>query len=109
MKTKKLPALPKTVPSQLGNVPVLLVPDLKTDKGENALGLWVPEERAIKLREGLHPTTAWATLLHEAIHCWLWDSGSGDMPDIIEEHVCDALSSALLYALLIDGGLLPRR
>lgn len=96
---KKLPAIPKAVGSQLGPVPVVWAKDLKAPDGDDALGLWCPEERVIKLRLGMHRTTAWATLKHEAVHCWLWDAGVGLTSDV-EERVADAISTALVAEML---------
>jgi len=62
-----LPPLPSSVPSILGPVAVVVVPDLLTRENEPALGLWVPEERTIKLCAGVHPTTMLVTLWHERI------------------------------------------
>ncbi len=98
-----LPPIPSTAFSPLGPVSVVLVADLTNHDGECALGIWCPEERAIKLRPELHPVTAWATLWHEIGHVWFWDSGTG-LSEEDEERACDALS-AQMVALMLFGGL----
>jgi len=96
---KRLPPIPKTIPSQLGPVPVIMVKDLKTAKGEDALGLWCAEERCIKLRIGMHAAVAWATLEHERVHLICWDAGVG-LSEAAEERVADAISSARVAQML---------
>lgn len=92
--------VPRSVHSPLGPLPVVFVLGLKTRDNEPALGLWVPEERCIKLCAGVHPLTQLVTLYHERIHQILWDAGVGINDEDIEERVCDAISSALVAELL---------
>lgn len=96
-KSKPLPPLPKSVFSVLGPVPVLLVPDLKAVDGEECFGLWVPDERCIKIRSNADPLTRWVTLLHEWLHVASWDSGLG-LDKAAEERMCDAISAFLFAA-----------
>jgi hypothetical protein len=93
MATKKLPPIPKTVWSQLGPVDIVFCSDLKARDGDEALGLWCPEERCIKLRTGMHLATAWATLEHERVHLICWDSGVGLSEDA-EERIADAIGAS---------------
>lgn len=99
MATKRLPPIPKTVASQLGPVTIEWVKDLKARDGDDALGLWCPEDRTIKLRVGLHLAAAWATLEHERVHQICWDAGVG-IGDEAEERVADAISSARVAQML---------
>jgi hypothetical protein len=97
--TPALPAIPATVHSQLGPVRIEWCDELKAFDGDNALGLWCPEERCIRLKRGLHPITAWATLKHEWIHVVVWDAGVG-LTSEVEERVADAISAALVAEML---------
>jgi hypothetical protein len=97
-----LPPIPSSVSSVLGPVAVTVVDGLLDDDGEVLLGRWLPEERRIELRAGMHPTTMLVTLWHEKIHLYLWDSGAKPMDDSEEERICDALSVALVAEMMGD-------
>jgi hypothetical protein len=96
---KRLPPIPKFIGSQLGPVPIVWVTGLKAGDGDDALGLWCPEERCIKLCAGIHRTTAWVTLEHEKIHMLLWDAGT-NLGGEAEERVADAIASARVAEML---------
>lgn len=95
------PALPTTVRTALGEVPIEMVPDLKDEAGDECLGIWNYGERKIKLRPGQPLVTLWQTLIHEKVHMWLSDSGvSGFLSEKQEEAICDALGSAIVAEML---------
>lgn len=96
---KELPPLPSSVHSVLGPVPVEIVTDLKDSAGHECLGLWLPELRVIKICDGVHPYTAWVTLIHEHTHCSLWDAGV-QIGGKLEESVCDAIGTARIAEML---------
>lgn len=91
-KRKALPALPASVPSQLGPVPVTLVPDLKAVDGEECLGIFDYEERTIRIRSGMPRAVQWQTLHHEIVHMCLSDAGVS-LPAATEETLCDVIGS----------------
>jgi hypothetical protein len=93
------PPLPGSVWSALGPVPVVLVDGLKDDKGVDLYGYWDPTVREIKIRSGLHPTTALTTAVHEWLHCVIYDAGL-NLPDAIEEQVCDCVATSIVADLL---------
>jgi len=99
------PAIPSTVYSALGPVPVTIVADLVDGDGEALMGLWLPESRTIQLRAGMNPIATFATLLHERVHQILWDSGAKPLDEDEEERICDAISTALVAEMI---GQLPR-
>jgi hypothetical protein len=92
-------SLPRSVWSALGPVPVIVVAELKDDKGGDLLGCWDPSAREIRIRAGIHPTTAITTAVHEWLHCVIYDAGL-NLPDAIEEQVADCVSTAIVADLL---------
>jgi hypothetical protein len=80
-------------------VPVVVVEGLKDDKGNELFGLWDPTTREIRVRAGIHPTTALTTAVHEWLHCVIYDAGL-NLPDAIEEQVADCISTAIVADLL---------
>lgn len=88
--------------SVLGPVPVVVVEGLKDDKGNDLFGQFDPGERVVKIRAGIHPTTALCTCVHEWVHVVMWDAGL-NLPDAIEEQVADCLSSAIVADMLSQG------
>lgn len=97
--SKRAPALPTSVWSQLGPIPVRLVADLKSDEGDIVLGLWKPLVREIHIRDGMHPHTALVTCAHEWVHALLWDAGV-NLPGEQEETVCDVVAAGVIADLL---------
>lgn len=98
-KAKKLPALPKSINSQLGPIPVRLVPDLKAKDGDACLGLWEGVERVISIHAGAPRAVQWQALFHEQVHQVLWDSGLR-VGEAVEEQVADLIASARVSELL---------
>jgi hypothetical protein len=94
-----LPPIPATVHSMLGPIPVLILPDLGEMDDHKVFGLWVPEERCIKLLDGMHPLTTFVTLWHERVHVACWDAGIA-LSHEDEERVADALSTFIVADLL---------
>lgn len=85
--------LPKTMPSAVGSVPVVVVKDLKAGK-QSLMGQYKLAERTIYINEGMHATATRQTLWHEWIHCILLDSGV-QLKTKQAEAVCDSLATAL--------------
>lgn len=95
----RTPALPTSVWSALGPVPVVMVKKLRTKKKKPLMGLWRPIERTIYIRAGMHPKATLATLAHEWVHVILWDAGVS-LSKRDEESVCDALSVGVIADLM---------
>ena len=51
------------------------------------------------MKDGIHHSQAWHTLIHERIHACLWDAGI-KLSDKREEQVCDALATMLVAEML---------
>lgn len=66
--------LPQTVWSQLGPVPVEVVPTLFDEDGKQASGLYLPDRRVIQVEAGMDLKVQVQTVLHEAAHMWLLDA-----------------------------------
>lgn len=96
----KLPPLPKTVPSPLGPVPVILVPRLQSENGQGLFGAWSPVTREIEIAPDCSLQTQWATLWHERIHQILFDAGVRGHSQELEERLCDVISTALVHDML---------
>jgi Zn-dependent peptidase ImmA (M78 family) len=99
MSKRRTPALPSSVWSALGPVPVVMVKKLRTKKKGKLMGLWSPLSRTIYIRAGMHPKATLATLAHEWIHVVLWDAGVS-LSKRDEESVCDALSVGVIADLM---------
>lgn len=91
-RAKPFPALPSTVPSQLGPVPVTVVTDLKAKDGEDCLGIFDYHARTIAIRAGLPRNVQWQTLHHEIVHMILWDAGVR-LVEAMEETIADVVGS----------------
>jgi Zn-dependent peptidase ImmA (M78 family) len=94
----QLPALPDSVPSLLGYIPVQLVPNLQCNNRE-VFGCYSSTQRVILIRADMSPVTAWQTLYHELGHATLHDAGVRLDPET-EERVADAFATARLNFLL---------
>lgn len=89
-----IPPLPTTIWSALGPIPIEIVAELKSAKGEEALGIWDGEHRIIKIRAGMPLVTQWQALRHEQIHQVLWDAGFTEViAESLEEQVCDLIAT----------------
>ena len=86
--------VPGSVWSALGPIPVVLVKELKDEKGEPLLGCWEVGSRVISVREGMDPTAMLATIAHEWVHAMLSDAGV-KLPHDTEETIADALGTAI--------------
>ena len=93
------PPFPRSVWSALGPVAVVVVEGLKDDKGQELFGCWDPSSREIRIRAGIHPTTALTTAVHEWLHCVMYDAGL-NLPDAIEEQVCDCLATGIVADMM---------
>ena len=103
----RLPALPTTVFSTHGPLTVELVEDLRDpeNSADRLFGYWNAFTRTISVRAGMHPTTAWLTLIHEQTHADLGEIGV-KLSEEQEEAVCNAIASARVAEMLAR---LPRR
>lgn len=100
----QLPALPDSVPTALGWVPVRQVPNLKClQNGEQvmAYGCVNPLDRVILIRAGMPPTMAWLSLEHERAHLTIFDGGLR-LPADIEEMLARILSAARVAEMLAE-------
>lgn len=101
----KLPALPESFHTQLGDVPVTIVeriaprPGEKVDEDESVMGVWRPEVREVEIKSGMHGATMWQTLWHERVHCALFDAGVKLTHDQ-EESVSDAIASHIVCDMI---------
>lgn len=98
MPSFKLPmVLPKSVPSPLGPVPVLIDPDL-LDEGN--LGEFNKLDRTITVQGELKPETSWVTFWHELMHLILYDSGvQYHLSPPAQETLCDAFGTYMTVAM----------
>jgi len=102
-RTKRLPPLPKSVHSHLGDIPVSLVDDLEEKK--EALGMWEMAPRRISIHSKAAPEVQLQALYHEIVHVALMDSGvSNGLVKDAEEAVCDAVGT-LLASMSLAGRL----
>lgn len=96
----KIPALPESFHTQLGDVPVLLVDEISPPKeDESVMGVWHPEVREVKIKSGMHGGTMWQTYWHERVHCALFDAGVKLTHDQ-EESVSDAIASHIVCDMI---------
>lgn len=95
---KRIPKLPKTVPTPLGPVAVVRATKAElTADGSAAYGDWEWHERRIRVWDGLRGWTARQVFWHEWAHVVLSDAGvASEMPTVVLEMVCDALANALV-------------
>lgn len=90
---KPLPPLPTSIPSALGPVPIVRVPQLKCD-GEPAFGCFEPERFVVSIRDSIALAVAWQTIRHERFHVLLFVAGihlSG--PEGVEDLLADATAT----------------
>lgn len=97
----EIPALPVSVYSVVGPVPVELVKGLRAADGEDCFGLWLPDERRIKINADADPIVQWLSLWHEWVHAQLWHAGVS-LPKKPEEAVCNTIAAALAAMLLAE-------
>jgi hypothetical protein len=98
-KRPRLPRLPRSVWSPYGPIPVLQVPDLKSEDGEECYGLWNPLDRIISIRAGMKPEVAWLTLWHERTHVDLEELGVRLSEDQVES-ICNRIAEARVQEML---------
>lgn len=98
--------IPASVYSQIGPVPVTFDASIAEGEPENlALGVFDKQKRTIKLDPASTRESQVATLMHEAIHVALWDSGcENTLTEVQVESICDAVGTYLAGALI--GGYL---
>lgn len=87
------PPLPATVPSVLGPVRVLVLPDLRLGN-EPLMGSWNSYTRTIRIRAGIDPAAQWQALEHEKVHMELWDAGLSVGDEELEDRIADAIGTA---------------
>jgi Zn-dependent peptidase ImmA (M78 family) len=98
-KAKRLPALPASVPSAMGAIPVEIVEALKLND-EALCGRFSWQKRLIQVEQKMTREAQWYTLYHEMVHVALSDSGVAQVLDERQtEAVCDALALARLEEL----------
>lgn len=98
----KLPPLPESFHTQLGDVPVLIVKEIAPAKeDESVMGVWRPESRQVEIKDGMHGATTHHTLLHERVHVALFDAGVKLTHDQ-EEAVCDAVASHFIHDMIFN-------
>lgn len=97
-----VPPIPRSVPSQLGPVPVLIVDSiLSRDSTLDLMGGFDLWRRRIYLKRQLGPVQMWQVLYHEVCHVWMFDSGLRQVtPTALEEAICDASATARVAELL---------
>jgi hypothetical protein len=94
-----LPEIPAEVWSPYGPIPVVQVPDLKSDDGESCFGLWNPLDRIISIRQGMKLEVAWLTLWHERTHADLEEIGVRLTEDQVES-VCNRIAESRVQEML---------
>lgn len=95
----KLPKLPRFVYHPMGNLPVILVKDLKDEDGKDVFGLWDPFVREIRIRSNMLRVNQWSTLFHERTHADLADIGIVLSTDQ-EEAICNAIANCRVQEML---------
>lgn len=96
----KLPVLPESFHTQLGDVPVAVVDEIAPSKeDESVMGIWRPETREVQVKDGMHGATMWQTYWHERVHVALFDAGVKLTQDQ-EEGVCDAVASHIVCDMI---------
>lgn len=99
MKQRDMPEIPSEFPAPLGPISVVFCEEITSEKGESLLGQWDPVQRQIAIQAGMDPHVTLFTFLHERGHAML-DDYCVTLPEEKEEHVCDAIASALLFDVL---------
>lgn len=96
---KRLPKIPKTLPSLLGSVPVTLVKELKDKKGKEVLGMARWGERDVRVVETMPLVTQWYVYWHEWGHMVLFDAGVLLSEEKVEQ-ICDVFALARVREML---------
>ena len=98
MKRVRLPSVPRSMHTALGEVRVRQVKKVDT---EDSLGEYDSVKRLITLKKGLDHVQKHRTLWHEWVHVVLHDAGVDSLlKDKQEEAVCNAIATALVNGLL---------
>lgn len=100
----QLPSLPTFIWTPLGNIPVLCIE--KADWKDDDSGEFDPHARTLIVRSSMALVVQWYFLFHEDMHRMLHDAGV-DMPDELEERVCDAYAYARTAELCAAFGHVP--
>jgi hypothetical protein len=95
-------AIPRSIPSQLGPVPVVVVDSiLGADPRLNLLGGFDPSNRIVYLKRSLGKAQKKHTFFHEECHVWSFDSGLRQIiPPPLMDAICDASASQRMASLL---------
>lgn len=88
-----LPALPDSIPSQLGWVKVHRVANLKCGP-DAAYGCFEYATRTLSIADSLTPSLAWMALEHERIHMILFDADTHPRSMAEEDHLADVIAAA---------------
>lgn len=97
MTTRKPGAIPKSVFSVLGPIPVSeheVIPN-KDGTPSDDLGWFDASERTILLQSKAGFVQKHHTLIHEKVHMWFWDAGV-NLPEDVEENLADVIATAIL-------------
>lgn len=96
----KLPHLPRSISTALGDVAVRALPKVRRKKG-SILGLARFHKRTIEINHSASHTTQWQALWHEMTHFALFDGGANNaLTETQVEHVCDAIGTFLTQMML---------
>lgn len=89
-------AIPRSIPSQLGPVPVVVVDSIMgADSTLNLMGGFDPWRRVIYLKRSLGPVGMHAVLGHEICHLRMWDSGLRQLiHPVLADAFCDLWGTA---------------
>ena len=98
---KKLPPIPRTMPSILGPIPVEIVANLRDKQDRECFGISRHGERDMRIDRDQHLTKMWATYWHEWFHFVIADAGIELDHDKMEA-ICDAVGNARTREML-DG------
>lgn len=89
----RLPALPTTVMAAAGPITVKLVDKLE-DGGVGCWGLWIADEREVRIERHKSRAHMWRILYHELTHAALGDSGLDNLlTDQQQEAICEAVAT----------------
>jgi hypothetical protein len=90
----KHPTIPVTVPAPGGVITVKIVDKLE-DGGVGCWGLWVADEREVRIEKHRSRAHMWRILYHELTHAALADSGLDNLlTDQQQEAICEAVATA---------------
>lgn len=99
----KLPPLPDSVPSALGWVRVLKVPNLQCQSSSgpvDAYGCFSSMRRVIAVRDSMPLIMSWVSLEHERKHLEFFDAGVRFENPAYEDMLCRVLSVARVNEML---------